>query len=163
MQAASAILMIAGTFIQASAQRQAGQQASKVASLNAATLRAEGEIEAAERRRESEKLLGAQRARAAASGVEISGTVLDVLGESVETEELNALRIAFRAERAAVVAEQEGAALEAQARAQSAGTLLTSIGRLAALGGTPLGASGSLAISRAPAGLIAPGAPFQAI
>jgi hypothetical protein len=165
MQAASMLTMVLGAYTaykgaktSASYQEAAGQTGYRVAEENAALLRAEGAIEADEYRREAKKLLGAQRARYAASGVALTGTPLDVMAESVETSELNALRIAFSAERAARLEEQKGQAILAQGisggqatRSRAQASLLTTLGQAAMAAGTPrmptLNAPGSTQIS----------------
>ncbi len=79
------------------AQIVGGFAANESARLEAEFLRNIGRIEAADKRRDTRRLLASQTVAFAASGVDPGqGTPLDVLGDTVAESELAALRIQFR-------------------------------------------------------------------
>ena len=89
-----AMLGIAG--IQTFSQIVGGVAQQRTAKANAKELERRGRIAYEDVQRESEMLLGAQRARYAKAGVQTtSGTPLEVITATAEQEELRALRAAF--------------------------------------------------------------------
>jgi len=60
--------------------------------------RVKGDFEANQKRREVARILGAQRAGAGASGVEMSGSFLDVLGDSATQGALDVAMLRYNAE-----------------------------------------------------------------
>lgn len=89
LAAISAITTIAGGVYGAQAQRQAGkyeaevaEQNAKIAGIQAEQARQTGNIEEERQRMRVRQMIGQQRAAFAANNVEVSGSALDVLGDT---------------------------------------------------------------------------------
>lgn len=80
----------------AEAQASAEEYNAKIAANNAAAAHRESMEEAARSRAHSRRVIAAQRAQMAKSGGAISGSALDVLGDSAIQAELDALSIQYR-------------------------------------------------------------------
>lgn len=112
MQAASAGMQVAG-----------GVQAAKYARESARATEGIGEIEADRIRREGRKLMGRQRAAYARAGVAIgTGTPLQVLMDTAETIELDALRAKYGADVEAQRTRTEGRIVRSQSIMGALGT-----------------------------------------
>ena len=86
-----------------------GVVASRNASAEAKTLKKVGELEAADRRRETRRLLAEQTVAYASAGVSLgSGSPLDILGDTVAESELAALRVKFGRDSQASSMKREG-------------------------------------------------------
>ena len=130
--AASAATAVAGGV----AQVAAGKAANQDAKAEARMLREIGEIEAADKRRETRRLIAAQQVAFAGAGVDTQvGTPLDVLGDTVAEAELEALRIQFGRGLEADAIRRRGKQAKAQAIAGSIGSFGQGLG-------TILGATG---------------------
>lgn len=79
----------------ASAQSDAADFNSKVAANNAQQAKQEADAEAARVRDKNRRILASQKAAYAASGVQISGTVTDVLLDSATQGELDAMSVEY--------------------------------------------------------------------
>ena len=106
------VLTVASTAVTAYGQYQQGQAAQDAAEYNAAVMRnnaimedrraqqerVAGEAEANQRRRQLNYLIGQQRANIGASGVEASGSPLEVIADTVEQGTLDIQTIRYNAE-----------------------------------------------------------------
>ena len=118
---------------QADMQRQQAQVAQQQASVN----------EDAQRRLAAVQI-GRQRAAAAADGG-LSGTNLDLIGESNTNAELDALNIRYQGKLAAVTGQNQAALYESGAAdAEKAGYLNAAAAALSAYGGYKRGSYGKL-------------------
>lgn len=112
----AAVASIGGTIMGAMGQIQHGQAAKSAAEYNAAVARnnqviaerqaqdalKRGEIAESEQRRKNQAILGSQKAAMGANGLEIgSGSNLDILGDTAQFGELDALTIKSNAQREA--------------------------------------------------------------
>jgi uncharacterized protein HemX len=91
------IALIAGTAVSGIGQIQASQAQSETLKRQAELGRRSAVFEEARLREESERVLGRQKTAAAKSGVTRSGSVFEVMRESAEQAELEALNIQFGA------------------------------------------------------------------
>ena len=160
LQAVSTATQLAGTALSTFGAYQQGQAASDAAEYNAAVARnnniiagqlatdalARGKIKEKQQRLLTERLKGKQRTAIASSGIVVDeGTALDVLMETAELGELDALTIRSNAEREAHGFRVRGRSFASQAdlleaRAEGAGTA----GEIAAAG-TLLSGAGTVA------------------
>lgn len=107
--------------------------------------RMKGDTEAAQKRREVARLIGAQRAGVGASGVEMSGSYLDVLTDSATQGALDVAMIRYNAETRARDYEFSASNLRAQSALTLAeGRNAKSASRIGAFG-TLLGTASSVA------------------
>lgn len=90
---AAAAMSAAGSVMQASAAKQAGEYNAQIAEQNALLAEQQAQEEERRFRINSRKQLGAMRAAYSASGVTLEGTPWDVIAESTYTAELDALTI----------------------------------------------------------------------
>lgn len=142
------IIMLVGAAIGAAGQVQAGRAANETAKANAHVQRimaddaiARGAADEASQRRKTAALKGRQAAIFGASGGEINtGSSLDILGDTAQFGELDALRIRNNAEREAFALEAganislaQGKNAKTSGNLSGAGTLLGGIG--GAMGG----------------------------
>ena len=81
-------------------------------------LQRQGQIEADLERRRGRALAGSQRAAFAKSGVEVTGTSLDVLGQTFQDAELNALRSQFGFQNRAAGLRRQASAAQGRAIGQ---------------------------------------------
>lgn len=116
---------IAGTATSVAGQLSAGNAAKSTADFNAQKALEESQIQEQQQRTSDMRTISSARARIGSSGVETSGSPLDVLAESARQAELNALII--RRGGALDAQSQEIAGANAQKASQfgAAGTLLT--------------------------------------
>lgn len=130
MGAAAVPLMIGGTVLstvgglqQAGAEASAANYRAQVARNNAVIAERKavdaierGELSETQQRIKTSQLIGAQRASAAARGVEVDvGSVVDITTDTAAIGELDALTIRSNAEREALGFRTEGLAFESQA------------------------------------------------
>lgn len=149
-------LIVAGGVMTAEGQRQAGEAANvqakneaRIAEFNAKVAERQGQAEAAaitekakRQEREGRRLIGAQKAAIAKSGVDFSGSTLSVLAETateLERDRLTILRESIlagqRGESRALglgleaeAAKTRGKALQRAGRTKAIGTLLATAG-----------------------------------
>ena len=101
--------ILATQLLSAGAQVGTGISARAGARADARTLRDIGRISAADVRRQGQRLIGAQRAAYGAAGVDPGrGTPLEVMRDTAEEIELEALREKFRFDSAAYQVRREG-------------------------------------------------------
>ena len=108
-------LQIAGTSLQAFGTFMSNKETARGFKLNASEVVREGKLAAQRVREMGERVQSAQRVGYAKGGVELSGTVLEVMAETANNAELNALEV----ERAA--AKQASELRRAARRAKGAG------------------------------------------
>lgn len=128
------------SFSQSQAEKDAGRQVrsayefnAKMADLQAEDAVARGKEASDKSRRDTKRLIGAQRAAAAASGIEVdSGSALDLQLDAAGFGAMDALTIKNNAAREALGYKAQaldyrsrGAMAEANAKTAAAGTLLT--------------------------------------
>lgn len=129
---------IALTLISAATSIAGGVAAQKSAQAEAKQLRAVGEIEAEDRRRQTRRLLASQQVAFAGSGVvATTGTPLDVLGDTAAEEELAALRIQFGRENESAALRRRGDLAEIQGLTSGLGTVLGGAASFGNLGSKP--------------------------
>lgn len=119
------IALLAGTGLQAASQIQAGRTQSKLLEREAEIGRRSAAFEESRLREEAESLRGRQRTAAAKSGVTQTGSILEVMRDSAEEAELEALNIRFGSEAGAQSRLFEARQVSKAAPIQAAGTLLT--------------------------------------
>lgn len=150
-------LIVASTLLSAGGQIQQGNAANASAKYNAqiSNMNASiadkqardalerGKLAEQEKRRDTQRLLGAQTAAYAANGVDLSfGSPLDTITGSAALGEIDALTIRSNANREAYDFEVKGSNLRAQANLQRAEGKSAKTGSLLAAGGTLLGGAG---------------------
>lgn len=96
--AAAAATGAVSSIQQGRAARAAHEFNVQLAERDAETARRAAAADEVEARRQAAKRVGSQRAALAASGVDLTGTPLDLLAETAEDDELNALRVRFGGE-----------------------------------------------------------------
>lgn len=120
--------LTAGTALTAVSGISEARTQSKVLEREAELGRRSAEFEEARLREGAEALRGRQRVAAAKSGVAPSGSVLEVMRQSAEEAELEALNIQFGAEAGAQARLFEAQQIKRAAPIRAAGTLLTGFG-----------------------------------
>lgn len=90
---AGVALSAIGTAVAATQQHQASKYNAKVAQNNAILSQQSANENARRHRLQVQKALGSLRANVGASGIDLDGSALDVLGESARVGELDALTI----------------------------------------------------------------------
>ena len=153
-----AVASFAGTALSAFGQVQAGQQAAAAAEYNAAVARnnqiiadrqaedalKRGQVAEEEQRRRTRAMAGTQRAALAASGIQLDqGSPVDILSDTAQFGELDALTIRNNAEREAYGYRVQGMNFGAEAGLQQsrAGSAMSSA--LIGAGGTLLSGAAS--------------------
>lgn len=116
---------IGGTALSAGGQLAAGNAAKATADFNAKKAIEEAQIQEQQQRTADMRTISSGRARVGSSGVEMSGSPLDVLAESARQAELNALIIRRGGQLDAQSQEIAGANAQSASRIGAAGTLLT--------------------------------------
>ena len=102
-----------------------GIRAGNNADAEGVFLRRVGQVEAADKRRETRRLIASQRVAFGASGVDPSvGSPMDVLGDTVAESELAALRIKFAREQGTLSIEQRGDQAQQAGIVNGVGTVL---------------------------------------
>lgn len=167
------VLAAASTAVTAYGQYEEGQATREAMEYQAAVSRnnaimedrraqeeiARGEQEASQRRRQIARLIGQQRANIGASGVEASGSVLDVVADTAEQGVSDLEMIRINAEQRARDRRYNAQNMRAQADLQQMqGRNAARAGTLSAFG-TVLGGAGSLAGSGKLGGLFGGGSP----
>jgi hypothetical protein len=110
-----------------------------VADLMADDARKRGEIAEARQREKTRQILGTQTAKLAAQGTDLSGSALDILGDTAASGELDALTVRSNAAR-----EAWGHRVKATDYAAQAQKPLSGLGGLGA-GASLIGGAGSVA------------------
>lgn len=106
------------------AQANASVYEAQVAQRNAKIARNQAETDQEDQRRENRRQLGAMRAAYGASGLELSGSPLDVLADTAIEQELDVARIGYRGElRAIGEKDKADLALAAASNAKKAGSI----------------------------------------
>jgi hypothetical protein len=117
-------LGVGGALMSAVGALKAGASAEKIGAYNAAATQQQAAADEATQRRRSGAVLAQARANAGASGIELSGSPLDVIANSAAEAELDALNIRYggqvRAERAMI----EGRVARANSYTAAAGSLM---------------------------------------
>jgi len=125
--ASVAFLVLTGISVAASVA--GGVSANKNSKAQADHLRQVGQVEAADKRRETRKLIASQQVAFAASGVDTQvGSPLDVLGDTVAEAELAALRIQFSRDVQADAVRQRGREAQLSGITSGLGTVLGAVG-----------------------------------
>jgi len=117
-----------GTAIQAGATVVAGRQQAKELKRQAELTRRAGEFEVARLRESEERLQARQRVRFAKSGVRRTGSVLEVMRQTAQEAEEEALNIQFGAESGAQARLFEAKQVKRAGQIAGLGTLLTGFG-----------------------------------
>ena len=144
--AASTLVGTAGTIQQGNAAQDAANYQAQVAERNreisemqAVDAKKRGRVEETRKRRQTEQRLGAQRAAMAANGIDIdSGSSLDVLGDTAQFGELDALTIRSNTEREARGFRQQGQNFQSEANLSRARGSAAKTGSLFNAGSTLL-------------------------
>jgi len=118
--AAGAAVSAMGSIQQGYATKQQADYNASVAEQNAAAIRQAAALDEDTSRKKSGRIQGAVRARAAASGVDLGGSPLDVLADNASEAELEALTIRYRGDVEA--GRQESEARLSRARGKNAVT-----------------------------------------
>jgi hypothetical protein len=127
------------------AQAQAGYQSAVMrnnqaaADMMAADARARGEIAEAKQREKTKQILGTQTAALAGQGTDLSGSALDILGDSAASGEFDALTVRSNAAREAWGHEARASQLAAESMKPVSG-----LGGLG-VGASLIGGAGSVA------------------
>lgn len=139
------MMMVAGGAMNATSQYQAGKAQSQIAGYNARVAEAQavdaierGELEESRQRSSTQQLIGSQRARLAAQGIEIdSGSALEVQEDTAALGEMDALMIRNNAAREAwgyrtqaADYRNQGTIAKAQGTSQAIGTILGTAGNV---------------------------------
>lgn len=126
------------TAVSAATSIAGGVQAQRNAKAEASFRREVGKIEAADKRRDTRRLIASQQVAFAASGVDPSlGTPLDVLGDTVAEAELAALRLQFTRDSEAASLKLRGSQALTQGITSGLGTILGAAAGFAGLGSAP--------------------------
>lgn len=83
---------------EANARAQANQYNAKVKEMNAQIARTQANAREEQQRRKGRQVLGAQRAGIAQAGIGFGGSALDIMEQSADTAELDALNIRYEGE-----------------------------------------------------------------
>lgn len=122
------IASTAGTVIQAGAQIQAGQQAKKALGTQADLIQRQGGLDLQALETEKRRTLARQKTGFAKSGVRRSGSVLEVMKQTAEEAEQEALNIQFGADAGSQARLFEGSQAAKAGKIGGVGTLLTGFG-----------------------------------
>lgn len=129
MSAAAPALAIVGSVVSAAGSISAGNAQKKAAQQNAALARMQAEEDARRSRRQSNALMGRQRAVVAASGTTMEGSPLLIVQDTAAEAETE-IRHILRGGAARASAYQQAGGAAAQAGLIDAGsTLLSGVGR----------------------------------
>lgn len=138
VMAAGAAVSYSGSMKQAKATKQVAAHNAKVQENEAIQQDMEMREQISRTRRENKRLLASQRAGVAASGIELSGSPLEVLGANAANLELRAQDMArqstlgvMRGQTQAKATIWEGNQTAKGIRTQAAGTLLSDAGKVA--------------------------------
>lgn len=98
VQAVGAIQAGKAQKAEANARAQANQYNAKVKEMNAQVARTQANAREEQQRRKGRQVLGAQRAGIAQAGIGFSGSALDIMEQSADMAELDALNIRYEGE-----------------------------------------------------------------
>lgn len=98
VQAVGAIQAGKAQQAEANARAQANQYNAKVKEMNAQIARTQANAREEQQRRKGRQVLGAQRAGIAQAGIGFGGSALDIMEQSADTAELDALNIRYEGE-----------------------------------------------------------------
>lgn len=129
------LALVGGTGLNIASQFQGASTQSKLLKREAALGKASAEFETAQLRKRGVSLAGSQRVAAAKSGVTQSGSILDVMRQTAEDVELEALNIQFGADASSQSRLFEAKQIRRAAPIQAASTLLTGFGTVGSLRG----------------------------
>ncbi len=129
----------AAAYTQSQAAREQGEAVARAARWNAQLAENEAKAEEARRRRVSRRLLATQRARIAASGVQIEGSPLELLASNAAELEIEALTARYRGQTTADLERARARTAQRTARKISQAELL---GGAASVGSSLFGAFG---------------------
>lgn len=118
-------LAAAGTATAAVGQIKAGSAAQQAGEYNANLATEQATIKENQQRLADQRVLSAARANIGASGVDASGSPIDVMAESARAAEMNALIIRRGGVLDAYAARKSGNQAQSAARIGAVGTLLT--------------------------------------
>lgn len=148
--AAGTAATIGGQLYAAEQAAQAQEYNAQIAEQQAEVERQHANIEAARQRRDTQKLLSTQRARYGASGVAFTGSPLEVLSETAEDAEYDALLTEWVGRMRGGYYDAEAGMRRRSARSERIGsyigagtTFLSSVGNLALAGGIGSGTTKS--------------------
>lgn len=123
-----------GGFAQASSDRKVAEFNARQAEREGAAAEAEAKEEATRIRREGRRLRGRQVSQAAASGLGLSGSVLDILADDAMEIELQALDVLRQGELGKQRGTEEAAISRSTGRSRATSSILGGISRAAGLG-----------------------------
>lgn len=129
------LALIGGAATSAVSQFQGASTQSKLLEREAALGKASAAFEESQLRKRGVSLAGSQRVAAAKSGVTQTGSILDVMRQTAEDVELEALNIQFGAEASSQARLFEAKQIKRAAPIQAASTLLSGFGTLGPLKG----------------------------
>lgn len=122
--AAAGAVSAAGAMSAGKAQANASVYEAQVAQRNAKIARNQAEVDQEDQRRENRRQMGAMRAAYGSSGLELSGSPLDVLADTAIEQELDVARIGYRGElRAIGEHDKANQAIAAASNAKKAGQI----------------------------------------
>ena len=137
LSAIGTVASVVGSFSQGQSAKAASRYNAQIAENNAIAARQAAAAEAARERDRTMRLLGAQRAAYGKGGVQMSGSALDVAGDTAAQAELDALTILYGGEARARASEADAASQRFQGNAaarasyfQAGSSLLTGGSRI---------------------------------
>lgn len=125
-----AVVQAVGAIQQAGAQATAANANARIAEQNATLARQQAKVDEARRRRLARKELGALRASVGASGINFTGSALDVYEDSFMEAELDALTIRHNGEIEALGFQKEAALNRQRAKSAKIGGAFEATGLL---------------------------------
>jgi hypothetical protein len=117
MTLGGALFSAVSSISQGNAARASGEYNAALYARNAEITRQKAQMDETRQRRLSAQRMGTNVAAAGASGIDLSGSVLDVLESNAAQEELDALTIRWNGQNAADSLRAQGALASAQGRA----------------------------------------------
>lgn len=129
------LALIGGTAASAASSFQGAKTQSKLLGREAALGKASAAFEESQLRKRGVSLAGSQRVATAKSGATQSGSILDVMRQTAEDVELEALNIQFGAEASSQSRLFEAKQIRRAAPIQAATTLLSGFGTVGSLRG----------------------------
>lgn len=117
-------LAVGGTAFSVMGALQSGANAQKVGEYNATVAQQKAQADEATQRRRTNALLSTARANVGASGIELSGSPLDVIANSAAEAELDALNIRYGGQITAQRERLQGSVARSQSYTAAASSLL---------------------------------------
>lgn len=117
MSAVGTAISAVGSISSGIAQKNAADYNAALSERDAKQAELAAAVDAANQRREGARMIAAQRAGFAASGVKLTGSALEVLSTSAETAELDALNIEYAGKEKATASRADAAASRFQGQA----------------------------------------------